>query len=99
MLDVFEGALLSTTGATLGSLLAFQLSRGVLKPRTEKTRADQPVARALANIAAAAENHSPFMGEGAFALCLDLVVSNSAEVQQQATRAPWRPPRTCGLAV
>eukprot|EP00966_Prymnesium_polylepis_P034121 793376-Prymnesium_polylepis.1 len=27
------------------------------------------------------------MDEGAFALCMDLVVSNSAEVQQQATRA------------
>ena len=44
------------------------------------------VARALANIAAAEENHRALLAEGALALCLDLVVSNSAEVQQQATR-------------
>lgn len=48
--------------------------------------AQREVARALANIAAAEANHAALMEEGALALCLDLVVSNSAEVQQQATR-------------
>ena len=48
--------------------------------------AQREVARALANIAAADGNHQPLLDEGALALCLDLVVSNSAEVQQQATR-------------
>ena len=48
--------------------------------------AQREVARALANIAAADCNHQPLLDEGALALCLDLVVSNSAEVQQQATR-------------
>ena len=49
--------------------------------------AQREVGRALANLSAAAENHPQLMQEGAFALCMDLVVSNSAEVQQQATRA------------
>ena len=49
--------------------------------------AQREVARALANIAASAANHDKLMAEGAFALLLNLVVSNSAEVQQQATRA------------
>ena len=48
--------------------------------------AQREVARALANIAAADGNHQSLLDEGALALCLDLVVSNSAEVQQQATR-------------
>ena len=49
--------------------------------------AQREVARALANIAASSANHAKLMAEGAFALLLNLVVSNSAEVQQQATRA------------
>ena len=49
--------------------------------------AQREVARALANIAASSANHDKLMAEGAFALLLNLVVSNSAEVQQQATRA------------
>lgn len=48
--------------------------------------AQREVARALANIAAAEPNHQPLIDGGALALCLDLVVSNSPEVQQQATR-------------
>ena len=44
-------------------------------------------ALALANLAAAAGNHHILMDEGAFSLCMDLVVSNSAEVQQQACPA------------
>ena len=49
--------------------------------------AQREVGRALANLAAAAENHLRLIEEGGFTLCMDLVVSNSAEVQQQATRA------------
>ena len=45
------------------------------------------VARALANLAAAAPNHPRLLDEGGMALCMDLVISNSPEVQQQATRA------------
>ena len=45
------------------------------------------VARALANLAAAEENHAALVAEGGLATCMDLVVSNSPEVQQQATRA------------
>ena len=32
---VFPGALLATTGATIGSLVAFQLSRGIAQPRSD----------------------------------------------------------------
>ena len=39
------------------------------------------VARALANVAASEQNHAALMDEGALALCLDLVVSNSVDVQ------------------
>ena len=39
------------------------------------------------NLAAAEANHARLLSEGGLALCMDLVVSNSAEVQQQATRA------------
>jgi vacuolar protein 8 len=45
------------------------------------------VARALANLAASAQNHAPFMAEGAFVLCMDLLVSSSVDVQRQAIRA------------
>ena len=48
--------------------------------------AQREVARALANVAASETNHAALMDEGALALCLDLVVSNSADVQAQATR-------------
>ena len=47
---VFEGALLSAAGATIGSLVAFQLSRGALQSRAEEAIAEQPVARALAKV-------------------------------------------------
>lgn len=47
---VFPGALLATTGATLGSLAAFQLSRGIAEPRVSKAVESQPVARALAKV-------------------------------------------------
>ena len=47
---VFEGALLSAAGATVGSLLAFQLSRGALQSRAEDTLKSRPVARALAKV-------------------------------------------------
>ena len=49
--------------------------------------AQREVGRALANLAAAEANHARLLSEGGLALCMDLVVSNSAEVQQQATRA------------
>lgn len=49
--------------------------------------AQREVARALANLAASAENHPQLRSEGGIGLCMDLVVSNSSEVQQQATRA------------
>ena len=45
------------------------------------------VGRALANLAASEANHPRLLSEGGLALCMDLVVSNSAEVQEQATRA------------
>ena len=48
--------------------------------------AQREVGRALANLAAAEANHSKLISEGGLALCMDLVVSNSAEVQAQATR-------------
>lgn len=48
--------------------------------------AQREVARALANLAAAEENHELLKAEGGLSLCMDLVVSNSSEVQQQATR-------------
>ena len=44
---IIKGALLSTAAATLGSLVGFQLSRGVLQPRVQETVNKQPVARAL----------------------------------------------------
>ena len=47
---VFPGALLATTGATIGSLCAFQLSRGVAQPRVSSAVQSQPVARALAKV-------------------------------------------------
>ena len=49
--------------------------------------AQREVGRALANLAAAEANHAILLSEGGLTLCMDLVVSNSAEVQQQATRA------------
>jgi len=49
--------------------------------------AQREVARALANLAASAQNHAPFMAEGAFVLCMDLLVSSSVDVQRQAIRA------------
>ncbi len=49
--------------------------------------AQREVGRALANLAACADNHVPLLREGGLALCMDLVVSNSPEVQAQATRA------------
>ena len=49
--------------------------------------AQREVARALANLAAVEENHVALVAEGGLALCMDLVASNSSEVQQQATRA------------
>ena len=47
---VFPGALLSATGATIGSLCSFQLSRSLLQERVEGTIEKQPVARALAKV-------------------------------------------------
>ena len=47
---VFQGALLSTTCATLGSLVGFNLSRGNLQKRVESAVQGQPVARALAKV-------------------------------------------------
>ena len=47
---VFPGALLATTGATIGSLVAFQLSRGIAQPRVASAVESQPVARALAKV-------------------------------------------------
>ena len=47
---VFEGALLSATGATLGSLVAFQLSRGALQSRVDEAVQSRPTARALAKV-------------------------------------------------
>ena len=47
---VFPGALLATTGATLGSLVAFQLSRGLAQERVAETVENQPIARALAKV-------------------------------------------------
>lgn len=49
--------------------------------------AQREVGRALANLAASSANHSLLLSEGGLALCMDLVVSNSAEVRQ--------PPTTC----
>lgn len=49
--------------------------------------AQREVGRALANLAASEVNHAQLLSEGGLTLCMDLVVSNSAEVQQQATRA------------
>ena len=47
---VFEGALLSAVGATIGSLAAFQLSRGALQSKAEEAMQSRPVARALAKV-------------------------------------------------
>ena len=47
---VLEGALISAVGATLGSLTALGLSRGVLQSKVEKQMDKQPVARALAKV-------------------------------------------------
>ena len=47
---VFEGALVSAVGATLGSLTSFGLSRTLLQDRVEKATEKQPVARALAKV-------------------------------------------------
>ena len=47
---VLEGALISTIGATLGSLTAFGLSRTLLQDRVQGVIEKQPVARALAKV-------------------------------------------------
>lgn len=47
---VFEGAALSAIGATLGSLVAFQLSRTLLQERVVETVDNQPIARALSKV-------------------------------------------------
>ena len=47
---VFQGALLSAAGATAGSYLAFQLSRGALQSRAEEALRSRPVARALSKV-------------------------------------------------
>ena len=47
---VFEGALISALGATMGSLSAFALSRTLLQERVDKALVKQPVARGLAKV-------------------------------------------------
>jgi uncharacterized membrane protein YdjX (TVP38/TMEM64 family) len=47
---VLQGALLSSLGATLGSLVAFGLSRTLLQERVEGAIEKQPAARALAKV-------------------------------------------------
>lgn len=47
---VFEGGALSAVGATLGSLVAFQLSRTLLQERAAEAMEKQPIARALGKV-------------------------------------------------
>jgi uncharacterized membrane protein YdjX (TVP38/TMEM64 family) len=47
---VIQGALLSATGATIGSLVGFQLSRTLLQEKVEESVQKQPVARALRKV-------------------------------------------------
>jgi len=47
---VIEGALISATGATLGSLIALGLSRSLLQEKVEGFISKRPVARALAKV-------------------------------------------------
>ena len=47
---VVQGALLSAFGATIGSLVGFQLSRTLLRARVEESVQKQPVARALQKV-------------------------------------------------
>jgi uncharacterized membrane protein YdjX (TVP38/TMEM64 family) len=47
---VVQGALLSSLGATLGSLVGFFLSRSLLQEKVQATLRTQPIARALAKV-------------------------------------------------